>query len=259
MTEYQAVVFFDLDNTLLNEQHTVDRPVLDALETLKENNILPVIATGRSVAAVSDVLDLTGIDSIVAMNGQYVEIGREPVYRRAFDIDLLNRLTDFCTARSVALAMYNAYEVWATEYTEVLKRGYASINLPAPPLEPLRHRNDEVLMALALSEDENDDVALRAAFPELAFFRNIAFSVDIVFRDISKRTGIEHVLSSLKNPDIPTFAFGDGPNDVDMIQSVSHGIAMGNAVEETKSVAEFITSDFREDGIVRGLQHFGLI
>ena len=53
--------------------------MLDALETLKENNILPVIATGRSVAAVSDVLDLTGIDSIVAMNGQYVEIGREPV------------------------------------------------------------------------------------------------------------------------------------------------------------------------------------
>jgi hydroxymethylpyrimidine pyrophosphatase-like HAD family hydrolase len=55
------------------------------------------------------------------------------------------------------------------------------------------------------------------------------------------------------------YAFGDGLNDIEMIQSVGNGIAMGNAVQEVKNHANYITKHVDDDGILHGLKHFELI
>ena len=44
-----------------------------------------------------------------------------------------------------------------------------------------------------------------------------------------------------------------------MIEAAGHGIAMGNAVQELKDRAEFITTDILDDGVMNGLKHYGLI
>ena len=54
-------------------------------------------------------------------------------------------------------------------------------------------------------------------------------------------------------------AFGDGPNDLEMLQYAAIGIAMGNAVQEAKDVADYVTTDLLEDGIYNGMKHFQLI
>ncbi|WP_106497768.1 HAD hydrolase family protein [Lentibacillus sp. Marseille-P4043] len=56
-----------------------------------------------------------------------------------------------------------------------------------------------------------------------------------------------------------TFAFGDGLNDIEMLTEVGTGIAMGNGVSELKKVADYVTVDVDENGIVKGLQQFGLL
>ena len=54
-------------------------------------------------------------------------------------------------------------------------------------------------------------------------------------------------------------AFGDGGNDVPIVRDVGGGVAMGNACEELKSVADYVAASVDEDGIERALLHFGLI
>jgi hydroxymethylpyrimidine pyrophosphatase-like HAD family hydrolase len=54
-------------------------------------------------------------------------------------------------------------------------------------------------------------------------------------------------------------AFGDGGNDLPMVRDAAVGVAMGNACDELKSVADYITSSVDEDGVSRALEHFGLI
>lgn len=54
-------------------------------------------------------------------------------------------------------------------------------------------------------------------------------------------------------------AFGDGVNDIEMLEYVSIGVAMGNAREETKKVADYITDDVDNDGILKALEHFKLL
>ena len=54
-------------------------------------------------------------------------------------------------------------------------------------------------------------------------------------------------------------AFGDGGNDKTMLEYVGLGIAMGNAVEDVKEIADYITDSVSEDGIYTALVHYGFI
>ena len=56
-----------------------------------------------------------------------------------------------------------------------------------------------------------------------------------------------------------TYALGDGHNDVTMIQAVKHGIAMGNASQEVKDAAEYVTTDVNDFGVQNALKHYKLI
>ena len=56
-----------------------------------------------------------------------------------------------------------------------------------------------------------------------------------------------------------TMAFGDGGNDTTMIRKAGIGVAMGNAIDELKKEADFVTTTVDEDGIQYALRHFGLI
>jgi hydroxymethylpyrimidine pyrophosphatase-like HAD family hydrolase len=54
-------------------------------------------------------------------------------------------------------------------------------------------------------------------------------------------------------------AFGDGPNDFEMIEFAGTGVAMGNASDDLKELADYITDAVNEDGVYNGMRHFGLI
>jgi len=54
-------------------------------------------------------------------------------------------------------------------------------------------------------------------------------------------------------------AFGDAENDIEMLKAVQHPVAMGNAIPVLKEIAEFITTDNTDNGIINGLKHYGLI
>jgi len=83
--------------------------------------------------------------------------------------------------------------------------------------------------------------------------------VDVFNHGGSKAFGIQKLLENKNFLDVPTYAFGDGLNDIEMFQLVDHPIAMGNCVEPLKALAEFITDDNNNDGIAKGLNKFGLI
>ena len=56
-----------------------------------------------------------------------------------------------------------------------------------------------------------------------------------------------------------TIAFGDGGNDTSMIKAAGIGVAMGNALESLKEVADYTTTSVDDDGVLNALRHFNLI
>ena len=85
-----------------------------------------------------------------------------------------------------------------------------------------------------------------------------------LFTDISplggtKQNGIDQFLQHYNIDLSETMAFGDGGNDIQMLEHVAIAIAMGNANDEVKNIADYVTDDVEHDGIMKALQHFQLI
>ena len=55
------------------------------------------------------------------------------------------------------------------------------------------------------------------------------------------------------------YAIGDGYNDITMMKVVGHSIAMGNAVDELKEVADYVTADILDDGLYKAFEHYDLL
>ena len=84
-------------------------------------------------------------------------------------------------------------------------------------------------------------------------------SFDLTLKGESKAKGIEELVKALSKDMEDTVAFGDALNDLEMLNKVKLGVAMGNACAVTKKAARYVTSSIDDNGIVNALKHFGFI
>ena len=82
---------------------------------------------------------------------------------------------------------------------------------------------------------------------------------DLVNANNSKASGIESILRHFGIKKEECIAFGDGGNDIEMLEYCGIGVAMGNALDGVKAVADHITDTVDNDGIAKALRHYGVI
>lgn len=253
----EAIVFFDLDGTLLTRQVEVAQSSIEAIKILKKNNITPMLATGRTVCEVAHIMQQTQIDSIVAMNGQAVVYQKERVFTNNIDSDLIARVYDFSKQRGIPLSFYNDTTMRISSDSQPAQVFYHYLRQTLPPVDDNIYLHEPIQMLLLLCEIGEADYL--TVFPELTFIRNTPYCVDVFNKGGSKAYGINRLLLDKGFTDVPTYAFGDGYNDIEMFQVVDHPIAMENGIDELKVLADFVTADNNSDGIAKGLKQAGLI
>lgn len=254
----EAIVFFDLDGTLFNSQVDVLPSSYQAIEKLKQNNIIPMLATGRTPCEVANLMRTTHINSIVGMNGQVVVYQGEVVYTNNIDKNVITRIYEFSQQQmNIPLAFYNYKTMRVSENSQPAKTFYHYLKQEVPPVDDQIYLKEPIQMLLLLCEQ--GEANYRDVFPELTFIRNTPYCVDVFNHGGSKGNGINELLKTKGFTDVPTYAFGDGMNDFEMFLTVDHPIAMGNAVDDLKAKAEYITDTNDNDGIAKALQKFGLI
>lgn len=254
---YQAIAFFDLDGTLLDAKSQITPEVSEAMLRLKENRVLPVIATGRTEIEITAIRKAAHIDSNIVMNGAFIRVAGKEIHSDLIDEASIERVYYSILDKGDQLSYYNEQKIWCTGHSEALINAYNSIHSQIPPIEPEAFRSNPINMLLVLGTDHQD--YYEATFPEFEFYRNTPFSMDTVKKGTNKGQGVKILKEKLALPNIPTFGFGDGPNDLALLSACDTKIAMGNAGEGLKSVADFVTKKNTEGGIVHALKHFDLI
>ncbi|MGP1487462.1 MAG: HAD-IIB family hydrolase, partial [Peptostreptococcus stomatis] len=107
--------------------------------------------------------------------------------------------------------------------------------------------------------DERDEKEFLDHIPNCKAMRWCPEFADIVIADGGKDKGIESLLDYLNISREDCMAFGDGGNDISMLEYVGSGVAMGNANPPVKLIADFVTKDIDDDGIEYALKHFGVL
>lgn len=257
---YEKIILFDLDGTLLNEQSQLSQVNSKALEQLKKANYLPVAVSGRAPWEIESLVGSL-IDTYVSLNGQVVVADKEVVYEEAIDKDVIENMVKFSTHRGHALAFYGSQEAKLDFVTEAAIKLYQLDNAQLPTIQPDFYKHQNTHMLYLFSEEEKKDIIYQCLFDEyLTMVRDSPYSIAMTANGNSKKTGIQHLLKALNIPNtIPTYAFSDGNDDLSMFELADYTIAMENGSKEIKETANFVTKSNHENGIIHGLKHFGLL
>ncbi|MFD4820830.1 HAD family hydrolase [Peribacillus butanolivorans] len=79
---------------------------------------------------------------------------------------------------------------------------------------------------------------------------------EMVAPNVSKWSAIKNLLHEFRISPSEVVAIGDGPNDIEMLRHVGTGVAMGNASEEVKAVADFVTGHHENDGLAEFIETY---
>lgn len=252
-----ALIFFDLDGTTLNNGVPA-KGVIESIKALKANNHIVAIATGRTPSVLEGKDKLLDIHNLVLGNGSYVICNDKVIYERKIPNELVKRFMDFSDSMKADLVIeyldnYVAYR----KDTDVPDRFSDTFDLKRPILD----RNfypDKKVFAMVVFETERVK-QYQDAFPELTFNISNSLGFDVNLKGGLKAEGVAEMIKYLDYSKDDIYAFGDGHNDISMLQAVKYGIAMGNSSNELKEVADYVTTNVDDYGVYNALKHFNLI
>lgn len=200
----------------------------------------------------------TGITGAVAMNGQYIVLDGQTIYKDPISIENIEKLHTLAIEQDEALAFYGKEGYWVDRHTDFVRQAYAYTHMPLPEIDPEGYKSEEVNMLLLLTDKLSQVDYYKAQMPELNFFMNAPTSIDITNISTNKGTGITHVKDVLNFKGKPMLLVMDEIL-LHLLAAADHGTAMGNAVPELKEIADFISSKNTEKGIVNAFKHWNFI
>lgn len=254
-------IFFDIDGTLVSfKTHRVPASTIEAIHLLREKDIKLFIATGRHIMAINNLGSLE-FDGYVTMNGSYCFAGTdEVIYKRPIAREDLRSLMNYLeTVEEFPCIFVQEHAMYLNYKNDTVTEVLNLLNFPEPPQRPLREIPDEDVFQIIAFFGEGQEERIMAHLPGCASTRWSSLFTDIVPAGGSKRIGIAKVLDYYGLSRDEIMAFGDGGNDLEMLSYAGTSIAMGNAEDEVKAVASYVTDSVDDDGIYKALRHFGLI
>ena len=254
-------VFFDIDGTLLSfKTGKVPSSTQNAIQKLREKGIKVIIATGRSINSLHHI-DHLKFDGFITFNGAYcITTSNKLISRYTIDPSDIKSLINY--AKNIPLSYSLMYEdkVEINDATPEVVGMYSHINIPVPPIHDKENIDVEnVLQANIFLRPEAEATFMKEVMPKSISTRWTPLFADVNPGNISRQTGIENFCRHFNIDVSETMSFGDGGNVISMLKFTKIGIAMGNANDSLKEVADYITEDVDNHGIEKALIHFGVL
>lgn len=253
------IAFFDIDGTLIDiGTKTISPRMLETLAALKQNGIKICIATGRAPDRIPH-FDGIEFDAYLAFNASYCFTAKEiifsnPIPRADIPI-LLENAKKLGRPVSVATVKRSA----ANGRDQDLMDYYAISKQTVEVADDFENLIEEEVYQLMLGSRKEEYDALLQGVTGAKITSWWPRAVDIIPVNGSKGVGVEKVLEYFHISKEEAIAFGDGGNDIEMLEAVGTGIAMGNATEDVKAKADAICGKVSEDGIYHYCKKHGLI
>ena len=267
-------IFLDIDGTLVNREGKLPGSAREALIRAKSRGHKLILATGRCKGQIYPwLLEAVEFDGILGSSGANIHWQGKRVFSRFMRREDLLALEEKYRA-------VGAYACWHLEdHLISTPEDFAKVLALFERCGISRSEIDTLFGGMELvTVHDTPDVEKSVYFDSgrtLEFMRTHlgdGFLIDpysypgvpstageVTLGGVNKALGVRALCEHLGADIADTIAFGDGGNDVSMLGAVHTGVAMGNAGEALKAVADVVTDPIDEDGLWNALVHFGLI
>ena len=268
------LIALDLDGTLLGSDKHLSEENERALSAAAERGVEIVPATGRFYRGMPDaVKKLPYVNYVISVNGaQVYDIkNKKTVCSSEIPWDRAVSVMERLDAIDVIYDCYQDGWGWMTKELYEKAEEYApsvhnlemikKLRTPVPELKAyLKEKGKGVQKIQIFFKDMELRGKMLKELPkeffDLVVTTSIVNNIEINSREATKGVALSKLADYLEIPIEETMAFGDDLNDISMLEKAGVGVAMGNAYDEVKKAADYITDDCDRNGVASAVKHF---
>jgi len=238
------LIALDMDGTLLNDKQEVSVRTKDTIQRALANDIHVVLSTGRGFTTCYPYAEMLQLQSylITANGGEIWTVDKQLLQQNLLETDKIEKMWNLGKGIGVDMWMIS---------TEGVFRGEA----------PERFDDYKWLKFGCQSTDEtkrNEMMEQLSYFDGLELTNSLPINVEANPKGVSKAGALKFVCDSIGITMDHIMACGDSLNDIKMIQEAGIGVAMGNAQEAIKNVADVVTDTNNEDGVAKVIETYAM-
>ncbi len=253
------IVFFDIDGTLIDMQKKqISTKTLEMLKLLKQHGICICLATGRSPVSLP-VFDGVEFDAYLTFNGSLCYTGETTVFSNPIPSGDVQKLIHNAAALGRPVSVATKDRLAANGSDADLADYYAFAHQKLTIAEDFDSVSREEVYQIMLGCREADYPAILNGVQCAKITAWWDRAVDIIPADGGKGMGLQKILDYYHLDRTEAMAFGDGNNDIEMLEAVGTGVAMENASDRLKAVADDICGHVAQDGVYHYCLEHGLI
>ena len=263
-----SIVFLDIDGTLLDSGHQVMPCTRDRLQDLHRRGVPIVLCSARPPRGVNLVAGQVGVQGTMACyNGGLIFDENSTILQDVgINIDLAMDFRRFAAERfpEIVVSAY-LYDVWLTEdphHPAIVQEAEISGCTPLKgSLEKAAAAASRIHKLLCIGDPMRIRALqkeIRQHFPQLTALRSKSTYLEILPRESTKRSAAQVVLEHFGLKPEQAVAFGDSDVDMDMLQYCGFGVAMGNAPNQVKEAADYVTASNDQEGVYIALNSLRL-
>ena len=259
----------DMDGTVLTSQKKISARTAAAIENLSRRGVHVVVSTGRGYAELNDYRDMLKFMhyGITLCGGLIFDFFRdEPIKIHGLSQENIFRLIDFGLQERAMIHLLTVRESVAREediqnmrafHMEIYREMFDRICTHYDDAKTFTRENEVIKVNLYHRDAESRDrnlARIKALNLSVSFAE--AFNLEISPADVTKASGLVELCEFLQIDLAETVAIGDAHNDIEILQTAGVGVAMGNAIDEIKNFADFVTRDNDSDGVADVIEKF---
>ena len=263
---YKMIVL-DLDGTLMSSKNEILPETKQALFKAQENGVMIVLASGRPTYGMIKAAKELRLDEypgyILSYNGgRIISVQTdELIYDKSLTPEICHELYDLAREMNVNIMAYEDEAIITEDDDQYIRKEGAINNMPLNRVKGFKEAiTFNSVKCLCTGEPEYlEEVEMK--FKErlgerLSVMRSMPFFLEIMPQNINKAYSLQKLLDHVGLDKSQLIACGDGYNDLPMIEFAGLGVAMGNAVDEVKAAANYVTASNNDNGIAQVIEKF---
>lgn len=266
MINYKMIVL-DLDDTLLRDDHTISPRTKQALMNAQEAGVKVVLASGRPTFAMTHIakeLELERYGSfILSFNGAKITncTTGEQLFSSTITPETVHELYHISRQEKVGIHTYVGDDIVTPAHNKYTDIEAEITGMPIIEEEQFIQAIQEPVVKVLMVEAPERLVILEKKLQQqlegkLNVIRSKPFFLEFTEVGVDKGTSLHHLIQKLNILQEEVIAIGDSYNDLAMIEFAGLGVAMGNAPDDIKEIANHVTDTNMEDGVAKVVETF---
>ena len=261
------IIALDIDGTLISSKHKMLLETRDALIAAQEKGLKVVLASGRPTPGMMNLakeLELERFGGFVlSYNGGRITNMKtgEVIHEVFLTPEEAHEIYDLAKVNKVNIMAYDGGDIITEDYDEYIQLESGINMMPLKTADDFR--KDVVNNTIKTLTTGTPKVIAEVEKRYIETFgdrfsicRSMPFFLEVMPKGVNKAAILGKLLKTLDMTPADMLACGDGFNDIEMVKCAGFGVAMGNAIDEVKAVADYVTRSNDDNGIVDVLEKF---